>query len=150
MPQSFACCYFHAIFSTKDRAPLITSDIRPRLFEYMGGILRSEQCVLISSGGMPDHVHMLISMNRQLSISNAMRLVKTNSSRWVHATFPALSGFSWQAGYGAFTVSHSHLDRVQAYLSRQAEHHRTMTFQEEFVAFLKRHGIEYDERYLWD
>ena len=79
-----------------------------------------------------------------------MRLVNANSSRWVHRTFPALSGFSRQVGYGAFTVSHSHLARVETYRSRQAEHHQTMTFQEEFVAFLQRHGIVYDKKYLWD
>lgn len=150
MPQSFACCYYHFIFSTKGRAPLITAEVRPRLFEYVGGIFRSEGCALISAGGTPDHVHLLASMGRRISVSEAMRLVKANSSRWVHDAFPALSGFSWQAGYGAFTVSYSHLEKVGAYLSRQAEHHRTMTFQEEFVAFLKRHGVEYDERHLWD
>jgi REP element-mobilizing transposase RayT len=138
------------IFSTKDRAPLITAEVRPRLFEYIGGILRSEKCALIAAGGMPDHVHLLVSMDRRISLSEAMRLVKTNSSRWVHGTFPALTGFAWQAGYGAFSVSHSHLQTVEAYLSRQAEHHRTVTFQEEFVAFLQRHGIAYDERYLWE
>lgn len=150
MPQSFACCYCHLIFSTKSRDPLITADVQPRLFDYIGGIFRSEGCALISAGGMPDHVHLLVSMGRQISVSKAMGLVKANSSRWVHEAFPALSSFSWQVGYGAFSVSHSHLERVKTYLSRQAEHHRTMTFQEEFVAFLERHGLAYDERYLWD
>ncbi len=138
------------IFSTKGRAPLITAAVQPRLFEYIGGIFRSEGCALISAGGMPDHVHLLVSLNRQISVSKAMRLVKANSSRWVHVAFPFLSGFAWQVGYGAFSVSASHLERVEAYLSRQAEHHRTMTFQEEFVAFLQRHGVAYDERFLWD
>lgn len=150
MPQSFACCYCHLIFSTKDRAPLITAEIQPRLFDYIGGILRSEGCALIAAGGMPDHALLLVSLDRRISISDTMRLVKANSSRWIHDTFPAMSGFAWQVGYGAFSVSASHLDRVEAYLSRQAEHHRTVTFQEEFVAFLKRYGVAYDERYLWD
>ena len=99
---------------------------------------------------MPDHVHLLVSLDRQVSIADALRIIKANSSRWVPETFPTLSGFAWQAGYGAFAVSYSHIDRVKAYLSRQAQHHRRMTFQEEFLAFLQRHGISYDERYLWD
>ena len=99
---------------------------------------------------MPDHVHLLVSLDRQVAIADALRIIKANSSRWVHETFPTLSGFAWQAGYGAFAVSYSHLDRVKAYLPRQAQHHRRMTFQEEFLAFLQRHGISYDERYLWD
>jgi REP element-mobilizing transposase RayT len=116
----------------------------------MGGILRAEGCALVAAGGMPDHVHLLVSLNRQISVADTLRVVKASSSRWVHETFPALSGFAWQVGYGAFAESFSHLDRVQAYLSQQAEHHRQTTFQEEFLAFLQRHGIEYDERYLWD
>jgi len=150
MPQSFACLHHHLIFSTKHRDPLITPEVQPRLFDYIGGILRSEGCALVAAGGIPDHVHLLISLNRQVSIADTLRIVKANSSRWVHETFPDLSGFAWQAGYGAFAVSYSHLDRVKAYLSRQAEHHRRITFQEEFIAFLQRHGIEYDDRYLWD
>jgi putative transposase len=150
MPQSFACCYFHVNFSTKDRAPLITSAVRPRLFEYMGGILGSQGCALLAVGGMPDHVHLLASLDRQTSISKAMRLVKANSARWIHETFPNMPGFAWQTGYGAFSVSASHLEKVGAYLSRQAEHHRKVTFQEEFVTFLERHGVVYDEQYLWD
>ena len=150
MPQSFACLHHHLIFSTKNRAPLITADLQPRLFEYIGGILRSQGSSLVGAGGMPDHVHLLVSLDRQVSIAETLRVVKANSSRWVHETFPALSGFAWQAGYGAFAVSYSHLERVKAYLSRQAEHHRLVTFQEEFIAFLVRHGIEYDERHIWD
>ena len=151
MPQSFVSLHQHFVFSTKNRVPLISADVQPRLFEYIGGILRAEGCVLVAAGGMPDHVHLLVSLDKQLSISEALRIIKAGSSRWVHDTFPdVLSGFAWQAGYGAFAVSFSHLDRVKAYLARQAEHHRRVTFQEEFIAFLKRHGIEYDERYLWD
>jgi hypothetical protein len=86
---------------------------------------------------MPDHMHLLASLNRQTSVADALRVIKANSSRWVHETFPALGGFAWQAGYGAFTVSYSHLPNVKAYLARHAEHHRTTTFQEEFLAFLK-------------
>jgi REP element-mobilizing transposase RayT len=151
MPQSFVSLHYHLIFSTKNRLPLIAPEVQPRLFQYIGGILRAEGCVLQAAGGVADHVHLLVSLDKQLSISEALRIIKASSSRWVHECAPtALSGFAWQAGYGAFAVSHSHRDRIRGYLSRQAEHHRTVTFQEEFLAFLKRHEIEYDERYLWD
>ena len=151
MPRSFVSLHYHLIFSTKNRLPLITPEIQPRLFEYIGGILRAEGCVLDVAGGVADHVHLLVSLDKQLSISEALRIIKASSSRWVHETFPAaLSGFAWQVGYGAFAVSYSHRDQVREYLARQAEHHHKVTFQEEFLAFLKRHGIEYDERYLWD
>jgi REP element-mobilizing transposase RayT len=150
MLQSFACLHHHLIFATKDRAPLITADVQPRLFDYIGGILRSERCALVAAGGMPDHAHLLVSLDRQVSVAETVRIVKANSSRWVYETFPALSGFAWQVGYGASAVSYPHRERVKAYLSRQAEHHRGVTFQEEFIAFLERHGIAYDERYLWD
>ncbi len=151
MPQSFASLHHHLIFSTRNRLPIISAEVQPRLFAYIGGILRSEGCALEAAGGVADHVHLLVSISRQRSISEALRIIKASSSRWVHDTFPdTLADFAWQTGYAAFTVSHSHREKVRDYLSRQAEHHRTQTFQEEFLAFLRRHEIEYDERYLWD
>jgi REP element-mobilizing transposase RayT len=150
MPQSFASLHCHLIFSTKHRAPSISAELQPRLFAYCGGTLRDAGTALVAAGGMPDHVHLLVSLGREVSLAEALRLVKANSSRWVHETFPELSGFAWQNGYGAFAVSYSLVDRVRAYIANQAEHHRKLTFQEEFVAFLKRHGIAYDERYVWE
>jgi REP element-mobilizing transposase RayT len=151
MPQSFVSLRYHLIFSTKNRLPLISAEVQPRLIEYIGGILRSEGSVLEAAGGVPDHMHLLVSLDKQLAISEALRVIKASSSRWAREAFPAsLSGFAWQAGYGAFSVSYSHREKVRDYLSRQAEHHRTVTFQEEFLSFLRRHGVEYDERYLWD
>ncbi|MFO0956246.1 MAG: IS200/IS605 family transposase [Isosphaeraceae bacterium] len=150
MSDSFACLYHHLIFSTKNRAPLLAIESQPRLFAFIGGILRSDGGILLAAGGMPDHVHLLVGIDRQASIAGTVRLVKSNSSRWIHETFPEQAGFAWQAGYGAFSVSASHLDRVEAYLARQAEHHRTISFQDEFRAFLDRHEISYDERFLWD
>jgi REP element-mobilizing transposase RayT len=120
------------------------------LFEYVGGILHAEGCVLVGAGGMPDHVHLLVSMGRETSPAQAMCVVKANTSRWIHETVPTLPHFAWQVGYGAFSVSASYRERVQTYLVRQAEHHRTMTFEEEFLAFLKRHGVDFDERYVWE
>jgi REP element-mobilizing transposase RayT len=150
MPQSFACLHCHLIFSTKNRIPAITAELQPRLYEYIGGILLAEKNVLIAAGGMPDHVHLLVSLSREISVAQAVGLIKSNSSKWVHETFPEQRAFAWQTGYGAFSVSYSHLDRVKAYLAGQAEHHRARTFQEEFLLFLKRHHIEYDERYIWE
>ena len=150
MPQSFAALYCHFIFSTKHREPLISRELQPRLFAYIGGGLRNEGSVLLAAGGMPDHVHLLASLSRQTSVAEVVRLVKANSSGWVHQTFPEMQGFAWQNGYGAFSVSASALPAVKRYLAGQEEHHRTRTFQQEFVAFLKKHEIEHDERYLWE
>ncbi len=150
MPQSFAALYCHIIFSTKHREPLISRELQLRLFAYIGGGLRDEGNTLLAAGGMPDHVHLLVFLSRQTSVAEVVRLVKANSSGWVHQTFPELRGFAWQNGYGAFGVSASALPAVKRYLAGQDEHHRTRTFQEEFVRFLKKHEIEYDERYLWE
>ena len=150
MPQSFTSLHYHIIFSTKARSPFLTGDLPPRLFEYVGGILRAQGSALLAAGGMPDHVHLLAGLSKELAVAEAVRLIKANSSKWVHETLADRFGFAWQAGYGAFTVSYSNLGKVKQYIAGQVEHHRTRTFQEEFVAFLKRHHIEYDERYLWD
>ena len=150
MPQSYASLHCHLIFSTKNREPSLSPTIQPRLFEYLGGILRAEDGRLIAAGGMPDHVHLLVSMGKQLSVADGVRIIKANSSKWVHETAPDLRGFAWQSGYGAFAVSHSQVEQVKACIANQADHHRTITFQEEFVRFLVRHGIDFDERYLWD
>ena len=149
MPQSFTCLHFHFIFSTKDRLPSIAPDLQPRLFEYIGGIFRAEKGCLVAAGGMLDHVHLLASLSKEMSVSEAMRIIKANSSGWIHDTFPDKQDFGWQAGYGAFAVSYSNIDVVKQYIARQAEHHRVKSFQEEFIEFLKRHNIQYDERYLW-
>jgi REP element-mobilizing transposase RayT len=150
VPQSFACLHHHLIFSTKTRAPLITEDLQVRLYPYVGGILRENGSCLVAAGGMPDHVHSLVDLSRELSVSVALRLIKSNSSKWIHETFPEHKDFAWQTGYGAFAVSYSNLDKVKSYLASQAEHHRKTSFKEEFLGFLKRHKIEYDERYLWE
>jgi REP element-mobilizing transposase RayT len=99
---------------------------------------------------MPDHVHWLVSLHQRLAMADALKMIKSCSSKWMHETFVDRRGFAWQAGYGAFAVSYSNLPKVEAYIRSQAEHHRTTTFQEEFLAFLKRHRLAYDERYLWD
>jgi REP element-mobilizing transposase RayT len=150
MPQSFAALHYHIIFSTKNREPFLDRALQPRLYEYVGGILRNHNGALLAAGGMPDHVHLLVGLHREMSVAEGVKFVKGLSSEWIHDTFPDRRAFAWQAGYGAFTVSYSNRDQVKRYIDGQEEHHRTRTFQEEFVAFLQRHGIGYDERYLWD
>jgi REP element-mobilizing transposase RayT len=150
MPQSYTCLHYHLVFSTKGRAPLITPDLRPRLWEYLGGIVRGEGGVPIQIGGTADHVHLLVTLRQQPALADFMRQLKAGSSGWVHDTFPTATEFWWQTGYGAFTVSHSGIEAVKAYVANQEVHHKGRTFQDEFRELLVRHGIEFDEKYLWD
>ena len=150
MPQSYVACYMHMIFSTKDRTPLLTADLSPRLYEYIGGTLRGHGAALLAAGGVADHLHLSVSLGKELSVSAALRVIKSNSSKWVHDTFDDQPHFAWQNGYGAFSVSQSNLDDVHRYIENQTEHHRKRTFQEEFLAFLKRYNVPYDERHIWD
>jgi REP element-mobilizing transposase RayT len=150
MPQSFTCLHYHIVFSTKDRRPTIADDICERLYKYIGGSLSENKSRLVAVGGMSDHIHLLASMSKELSISDALRVIKTNSSKWVHETFPKHSAFAWQAGYAAFAVSFSNLDTVRRYIADQEMHHRRVDFKTEFMTLLKRHEIEFEETYLWE
>lgn len=149
MPQSFASLHCHIVFSTKQRQPLIASATQTRLFEYIGGILRNHSSPLIAAGGMPDHVHLLLSLSRTMSVADLIRTIKSNSSHWMHEEMRQ-TGFQWQSGYGVFAVSFSQLKHVKAYLAQQEEHHRQVSFKEEFIELLRRHAIDWDERYVWD
>jgi len=149
MPQSFGSLHCHFVFSTKHRQPFIDAELQPRLFEYIGGIVRNNGCSLVAAGGIPDHVHLLVSMARTISVSDAVRVIKTNSSRWIHDEIH-LREFEWQTGFGAFNVSYSNVGPVKTYLANQAEHHRRQTYQEEFLELLRRHDLTWDERYVWD
>jgi putative transposase len=150
MPQSLASLYVHLVFSTKHREPWLTADLCPRLYPFIGGIVRDRKCVLVEIGGMPDHVHAFVSLGREMAVAHLIRDMKSVSSLWVHTEFPDRKGFAWQAGYGAFSVSESNVEAVRAYIREQAEHHRQRTFQEEFRLLLEKHKIEWDERYVWD
>lgn len=150
MPQSFAAVPLHVIFSTKRREPTLPPELLPRLREYVAGIVTEFDCRLLNANGVPDHLHLLVSLGRTITIADLVRRVKAGTSRWLHDTFPDLRHFGWQEGYGAFAVSPSQLKRVNAYIDRQPEHHRTVTFQDEFRVFLTKHGQEWDERYVWD
>ena len=149
MAHTFADLLTHVIFSTKDREPFVTPDIRPDLLAYMGGIVRNLHGKMIDSNARPDHIHCLLSLPPTLAVADALRLLKTNSSLWVHET-RGRPAFAWQIGYGAFSVSRSTVPAVLKYIRNQDQHHRKITFQEEFIIFLKRHGISYDERYIWE
>ena len=148
--MSYISAYFHCVFSTKERQQLIPPGLQERLWPYLGGIARENQMTAVEIGGVADHVHMLLSLPSTLPLAKALQLIKGGSSKWVHDTFPEHRLFGWQVKYGAFSVSVSQLDKTIHYIKNQAEHHRRMTFQEEFVALLKKHRITYDERYLWE
>jgi len=149
MAHTFASLYTHIIFSTKDRRPSLTAELTPDLLAYMGGIIRNLGGKVIDANARPDHVHCLVSFPPALAVADALRVLKTNSSVWVHET-RRRAAFAWQTGYGAFSVSQSNVAAVVKYIRNQDQHHRRVTFQGEFIAFLKRHGIAYDERYIWE
>ena len=139
----------HFIFSTRHRAPLITKEIEADLHAYLGGILRELGGVALCINGMPDHVHLLVRMPSTHSVADVARLVKANSSRWVHQRWPQFKVFAWQSGYGAFSVSESGQGAVLQYILRQQEHHTKRSFKEEFVVFQRKNGVSVDEKYLW-
>lgn len=150
MAHTFTHLLTHIVFSTKDRAAFLDDDLKPRLFAYMAGIIRELGGQVILINGPTDHVHILTTIPARLALSDFLRDLKANSSGWVHREFPSRHDFAWQTGYGAFAVSHSNLESVKEYIRNQEEHHRKLTFKEEFETFLKRHEIEYNERYLWE
>jgi putative transposase len=145
---SFVCLYYHIVFATKGREPLVSPELRPRLWAYIAGIIRSQGGLALAIGGTADHVHILASLAKGKTIPNALREIKAGSSHWVHEAFPRLT-FAWQEGYAAFTIGARALPQVKGYIARQEEHHRQVSFEEEFRSFLAEHNVEYDERYLW-
>ena len=149
MAGTFTFLGIHFVFSTKNRALLIDNNIKDRLCAYIGGIIKELGGTLIEINAMPDHVHFYAYMPKTFSVSKFMEVVKGNSSKWVHASFPEKKDFGWQDGYGAFTVSKSVEDSVVKYIRNQQEHHRERSFQEEFTDFLDKFGIEYDNNYIW-
>ena len=129
---------------------MIKEPMKPRLFGYLGGVVREQGGKALAINGAVDHVHMLLSLPATMSVAELMRLVKTLSSKWVHETFPETRMFSWQPGYSAFSVSHSNVPAVSTYIRTQEEHHKKVSFRDEFLSLLKRNEIEFDERYLWE
>lgn len=148
MPHTSGNVLLHFIFSTGQRRPLINPEFRDDLFAYIGGIIREMHGTALIINGVVDHIHMLIRVRPVHSAAEIVRVVKTNSSRWMRAKHSAQ--FGWQTGYGVFSVSESNAASVARYIAGQEEHHKKRSFQEEFIAFLKKNHIEYDERYIWD
>jgi putative transposase len=149
MPSTYTNLLYHIVFSTKERQPLITSDFKGELYHYIGGIIRAEGGKQLEIGGIEDHVHILAKLKPAIAVSDALRLIKANSSKWANEG-KSKTRFAWQEGFAAFSVSESQVDPVTHYIRHQEEHHAGQTYQEEFVTLLERHGVEYDLRYLWD
>jgi REP element-mobilizing transposase RayT len=145
MPSAYTQNFYHVVFSTKHRANLITPNLETRLYPFIGGIVRDLRCRLLAVNGMPDHVHLLVLYRPDLSHSELLQQVKGRSSKWINETFPELGRFSWQEGYGGFTVRKSAVPDVEAYIVRQKEHHQRQDFKSEFLDLLRRHGIEFDD-----
>ena len=148
MGNSYISSYIHYIFSIKNHKKYLSSEIRERLFPYIGGICKENNLRLIKAGGVLDHVHLLVSLSSTIAIAKAIQYIKGGSSKWIHETYPDMKDFSWQEGYGAFSISISQIERTIKYILNQENHHRKKTFREEFIEILKYHQIEFDERYL--
>ena len=150
MPQSLSFVVIHVIFSTKERCAALDTETRPKLHSYLATVARNVGCECYWTGGVADHVHLAIRLSRTLTIADLVEKLKTSSSKWLKTQSPDLAAFSWQRGYGCFSVGPTDLDSLCAYIDQQEEHHRTRTFQDEFRMFLKKYGVEYDEAYVWD
>jgi putative transposase len=150
MPGTYSQLLLHVVFSTKHRTPWITTDVADRLYPYLGGIVCGEKGVLYDIGGVEDHVQLYLRWRPDESVSDLMREIKAKSSKWVHDTFPALGAFAWQEGYAVFSVSKSQEPTVKAYIENQREHHAREDFSSELLKLLRAHGVEFDERYVFD
>ena len=148
--STFTNLLFHIVYSTKYRTASIRPDWRDELFGYIGGIVREQKGTLVKIGGVEDHVHLLAKLSPTIAISDVLRTIKSNSSKWINERSDVDRKFVWQSGYAAFSVSESRAPIVSAYIAKQAEHHRTKTFEEEFIEILKKHKVEYDPRYVFE
>lgn len=148
MPHTYVSNLIHCVFSTKGRRKIISSELQESLWPFIGGIARQNAMKALSIGGTTDHIHILLSLPSVMPVSKAVQLLKGGSSTWIHERFKERD-FAWQEGYGAFSVSISHVEETMAYIRNQAEHHRKRTFEEEFKSFLRKHSIEYDEAHVW-
>jgi REP element-mobilizing transposase RayT len=150
MPQSLSSVLIHLIFSTKNREPFITPDIEPELHPYLARIFRAMKSPSLAIDGTADHVHILFCLGRVMKIADLVEEVKTGSSKWIKTRGPGFKNFHWQKGYGAFSIGQSNVTALKHYIHGQKQHHRRVTFQDEYRKFLKRYEIEYDERHVWD
>lgn len=150
MGQSLVNNYLHIIFSTKNRQPLIQPPVEAELHTYLGGVCNKLESQVIKVGGYTDHVHILCMLSRKIALMKLLEEVKSHSSKWMKTKGDAYRNFYWQEGYGAFSVNPSEVETAVGYIANQHEHHRKKTFQEEYLAFLKKYKVAYDERYIWD
>jgi len=148
MAHTYCSALFHCVFSTRERRRAIAPEFQERLWAYMGGVARENEMKALGVGGTEDHAHLLLSLPSTMTIAGAMLKIKSGSSLWLHRSC-GLTGFEWQKGYGAFTIGCSQIDATLAYIAGQKEHHRKRDFQAEFLSILKRHGVDYDPRYVW-
>jgi REP element-mobilizing transposase RayT len=151
MGQSLSQIYLHVVFSTKNRVPFLHDRmLREKMHAYLAGTCRNLHSPSLIVGGVEDHVHLLLRLAKDLSVSVLVRELKRESSKWVKSLAPDLAGFYWQQGYGAFSISPAHVEPLREYIIKQEDHHRRETFQDEFRRLLKKYEVEYDERYVWD
>lgn len=150
MAGTYTKLFYHIVFSTKHRAPFITEAIEDELQKYISGIVRGIDGACLEINGMPDHVHLLALLPPKVAVSDALREIKSNSSKWVHETKAELAKFGWQDGYAAFSVSKSQVDSVREYIRNQKRHHGALDFKAELLKLLAKHEVEFDERYIWD
>ena len=150
MPQSLAIILVHIVFSTKHREPILTDEIRDELHAYIGGILANLKGTLLRAGSVADHIHLLVALLRTCSTSELVQDIKISTSKWLKDKGVSYANSHWQGGYGAFSISPSHRSSLEKYIDNQAEHHRKVSFQDEFRRLLGKYGIEFDERYVWD
>lgn len=150
MPQSHASILVHLIFSTKHRQALITPEIETELHPYMATSLRTLDSPSLTINGTMDHIHILFRLGRKISVAEVVEEVKSSSSKWIKTKGMEFKNFYWQNGYGAFSIGESGVEALKKYIARQKEHHKQVRFQDEYRAFLKKYGLEWDERYVWD
>jgi len=149
MANTYTSLFYHIVFSTKNRVAFIRPDIEERVWAYISGITRNHKMTALQIGGIEDHSHVLVMAPPTIAPYEIAKYLKGESSKWIHETFADLLGFGWQDGYGAFTVSKSKLPDVVSYIQKQRMHHQAQTFQDEYREMLDKHGVEYDEQYLW-
>src|SRR5215213_7745612 len=150
MPQSLSSILIHLIFSTKNREPFLTPDIDVELYSYLASIVKALKSPALIINGTSDHLHTLFSLSRVVTIADVVEEVKTESSKWIKSKGKEFQTFHWPSGYGAFSIGQSQVPTVKRYIGRQKQHHRRVTFQDEYRRFLKAYEVEYDERYVWD
>lgn len=150
MPQSLSVILVHLVFSTKNREPLLRPDVLPAMYPFLGGIARDCGCPMLDRGGTEDHVHLLCSLSRTITVAALVEKLKTRSSKWLKTKGTAYASFHWQNGYGVFSIGRSQQEALKRYIAGQAEHHKKVSFQDEFRLLLRKYGVEYDEHYVWD